>query len=77
MEDKIEQSFIVSASQKLAEIKIRRCINSSSTPEHFQSCRKLICNFENLFKLRDRFIVLATANLHGYLSQRMEIFNCT
>ena len=30
-------------------IKINKCIESSKTKSHFDSCEKLISNFENLF----------------------------
>ena len=30
-------------------IKINKCIESSKTKSHFDSCEKLILNFENLF----------------------------
>ena len=33
-------------------IKINKCIDSSKTISQFESCEKLILNFENYFKLK-------------------------
>jgi len=33
-------------------IKINKCIESSNTRAQFESCEKLISNFENYFKLK-------------------------
>lgn len=72
-----DQYFEKKAQQKLIEIKVRKVINSCTTTAEFNSCRNYINLFFKLGLYRDYpDQSLLCADLHGYLTQRMEIFNC-